>query len=115
MVSSRHSGRKSSLFGRLEQLHMAKKTERLQACVRGRVQGVSFRYYTRDQATALSLTGWVANCDDGSVEVVAEGPRPALERLLVWLRQGPPSARVDDLQYDFLASTDTYDQFTVEF
>ena len=97
------------------QLHMAKKTERLQARVRGRVQGVSFRYYTRDQATAMGLTGWVANRDDGSVEVVAEGPRPALDRLLAWLRHGPPSARVDDLQYDFLASTDTFDRFTVEF
>ena len=94
---------------------MAKKTERLHACVRGRVQGVSFRFYTRDQATTLGLTGWVANLDDGSVEVVAEGSRSALDRLLVWLRHGPPSARVDDLQSDFLASTDTFDQFTVEF
>ena len=94
---------------------MAKKIERLHAQVRGRVQGVSFRFYTRDQAVGLGLTGWVSNRDDGSVEVVAEGARPALDRLLAWLRQGPPSARVDDLQYDFLASTDTFDQFTVEF
>jgi acylphosphatase len=110
MVLSRHFD--ASGPGRL---YMAKKTERLHARVRGRVQGVSFRFYTRDQATALGLTGWVSNCDDGSVEVVAEGPRPALDRLLVWLRHGPPSARVDDLQYDFFASTDTFNQFTVEF
>ena len=94
---------------------MTKKTERLTARVRGRVQGVSFRFYTRDEATALGLTGWVSNCDDGSVEVVAEGSRPALDRLLAWLRQGPPAARVDDLQYDFLAATAAFDQFTVEF
>jgi acylphosphatase len=99
----------------MEHQAMAKKTERLHAQVYGRVQGVSFRFYTRDQATALGLTGWVSNRDDGSVEVIAEGPRPALDRLLAWLRHGPPSARVDDLHYDFLASTDTFDQFTVEF
>jgi acylphosphatase len=99
----------------MERHGMARKIERLHARVRGRVQGVSFRFYTRDQATALGLAGWVSNCDDGSVEVVAEGPRLALERLLAWLRHGPPAARVDDLQYDFLASTDTFDQFTVEF
>lgn len=93
---------------------MAYKTERLHATVRGRVQGVSFRWYTRDQATALGLTGWVSNLDDGRVEVVAEGPRPALNRLVDWLRHGPPAARVDDLQYDFLAATDTFDHFTIE-
>jgi acylphosphatase len=94
---------------------MAKKTERLHAQVYGRVQGVSFRFYTRDQAVALGITGWVSNRADGSVEVVAEGPRPALERLLAWLRHGPPVARIDDLHYDFLASTGAFDQFTIEF
>src|SRR3972149_5737919 len=52
---------------------MAKKSiERLHATVFGRVQGVSFRFYTRDTATELDLTGWVANRYDGNVEVVAE-------------------------------------------
>jgi acylphosphatase len=106
MVLSRHLD--------TEQQRMAKKTERLQAIVRGRVQGVSFRFYTRDYATSLDLTGWVINRDDGSVEVVAEGSRPALDRLVEWLRHGPPMARVDDLQYDFLPSTGTFKRFTVE-
>ena len=62
---------------------MAKKSiERLHATVFGRVQGVSFRFYTRDTADELGLTGWVANRYDGSVEVVAEGPRAALDQLL---------------------------------
>jgi acylphosphatase len=93
---------------------MAKKTERLHAIVQGRVQGVSFRFYARDEATLLDLTGWVANRDDGSVEVVAEGPRPALDRLAAWLHHGPPAARVTDVQIDFLPPTDQFDHFSIE-
>jgi len=94
---------------------MAKKSiERLHAIVRGRVQGVSFRFYTRDEATALGLTGWVANREDGSVEVIAEGPRAALDRLAAWLHHGPPAARVTQAQIDFLPPTDQFDHFTIE-
>jgi acylphosphatase len=94
---------------------MAKKTmERLHAIVYGRVQGVSFRFYTRDEADALGLTGWVANRDDGSVEVVAEGPRAMLDRLAAWLQHGPPTARVTNVQIDFLPPIDQFDRFTIE-
>jgi acylphosphatase len=61
---------------------------RLTAWVRGRVQGVGFRWWTRSRALELGLTGKAANLDDGRVEVVAEGPRDACERLLDALR-GP--------------------------
>jgi acylphosphatase len=61
---------------------------RLTAWVRGRVQGVGFRYWTRARAAELGLRGWAANRDDGQVEVVAEGPREACARLLELLR-GP--------------------------
>ena len=70
---------------------------RLHLHVTGRVQGVSFRAYTRREAAALGLDGWVRNLSDGRVEVLAEGPREALERLLAWCRGGPPHARVTDL------------------
>jgi len=94
---------------------MARKTtERLHAIVHGRVQGVSFRFYTRDEADALGLTGWVANQDDGSVEVVAEGPRAMLDRLAAWLQHGPPAARVTNVQINFLPPTDQFDRFTIE-
>jgi acylphosphatase len=86
----------------------------LHAQVYGRVQGVSFRFYTRDTASALGLTGWVANCYDGSVEVVAEGPRAKLDGLLEYLHQGPPMARVDRVQYDFAPATREFVQFTIE-
>ncbi|HVF20038.1 MAG TPA: acylphosphatase [Mycobacteriales bacterium] len=61
---------------------------RLTAWVRGAVQGVGFRWWTRALALELGLVGWAANLEDGRVEVVAEGPRGAAESLLGRLR-GP--------------------------
>ncbi len=58
------------------------------AWVRGRVQGVGFRWWTRARALELGLAGWARNLDDGGVEVVAEGPREACEALLGLLRAG---------------------------
>lgn len=62
--------------------------------VRGRVQGVGFRWYVKDEADALGLSGYVKNCPDGSVEVSAAGPVPCLKRLVETVRRGPPGARV---------------------
>jgi acylphosphatase len=61
---------------------------RLTAWVRGRVQGVGFRWWVRARALELGLTGSAANLADGRVEVIAEGPRAACERLLALLRGG---------------------------
>jgi acylphosphatase len=62
--------------------------------VTGRVQGVGFRWWTRAQAIRLGLHGTVRNADDGSVEVEARGPEPALAELERLLNEGPPHARV---------------------
>ena len=62
--------------------------------VRGRVQGVGFRYATVEQGRRLGLNGWARNLPDGAVEVLAAGDADAVERLVAWCRQGPPSARV---------------------
>jgi len=62
--------------------------------VSGVVQGVGFRYYTRLRANELGLSGWVQNLSDGRVEVWIEGPAGDVEKLLEWLRSGPPGARV---------------------
>jgi acylphosphatase len=72
--------------------------ERMIAEVRGRVQGVGFRWFVRREARALGLTGRVRNEPDGSVRVEAEGPREDLDRLAEELRAGPPGSRVDDLR-----------------
>ncbi|WP_371327835.1 MULTISPECIES: acylphosphatase [Dickeya] len=64
--------------------------------VYGLVQGVGFRYHTRQHAQALGITGYVRNCDEGSVELVACGEAQAIEQLIDWLKcGGPPYARVD--------------------
>jgi acylphosphatase len=72
--------------------------ERLEAVVHGIVQGVFFRYNTRLRAGELDLAGTVENCADGTVKVVAEGPRPRLQDLLAWLRVGPEAAVVDRVE-----------------
>lgn len=79
----------------------------------GRVQGVSFRYYTVTEAQRLGLVGWVANQPDGAVRVVAEGPRPALEELVAFLRRGSPSARVEHLDLVWSDAAGTFTEFRV--
>jgi acylphosphatase len=87
--------------------------ERLHAIIYGVVQGVYFRSTTETEAEQLGLTGWVKNLADGSVEVVAEGPRPALQELLSFLRQGPPGAHVTDLRVNWSAATGEFRFFQV--
>ena len=65
--------------------------------IEGRVQGVWFRASTRDQALRLGLTGWVRNCDDGSVECVISGETAALTEMQNWLQHGPPLAEVTNV------------------
>jgi acylphosphatase len=72
--------------------------EELHAEVHGYVQGVGFRYFVIQRAVQLGLRGYVRNESNGEVEVVAQGPRPALERLLTLLWQGPSGAYVRDVE-----------------
>lgn len=68
---------------------------RLEAVVRGRVQGVGYRVFALREASYLGLAGLVANEPDGSVRVIAEGPRADLEVLLERLGEGPPAGIVE--------------------
>jgi len=70
---------------------------RLTVSVRGQVQGVGFRWWTRARALELGLVGWASNLDDGRVEVVSEGPREACEALLALLGSGLAPGRVSGL------------------
>ena len=87
--------------------------ERLHALVRGRVQGVSFRYYTQAEALRLGLRGWVRNLRDGAVEVTAEGPRASLDLLLAFLHRGPSAARVSEVQADWSAANGDLGAFDI--
>jgi acylphosphatase len=87
--------------------------ERLDATVRGRVQGVGFRYFVIRRAVSLELTGWVSNEPDGSVRCVAEGPRPALDALLQALEDGPPGAIVERVMTAWSPATGAFPSFDV--
>jgi acylphosphatase len=71
---------------------------RVHAIISGRVQGVSYRAFTADEAHGLGLTGWVRNLSDGNVELEAEGPAEAIDALLAWCAKGPPAARVTNVE-----------------
>ena len=75
-----------------------KATEAKMFVVRGRVQGVGFRWFVEREAHTLGIAGWVRNNPDGSVEVLAMGTRDQLSGLKSRLQQGPRAARVDDVQ-----------------
>jgi acylphosphatase len=92
---------------------MSEPTQRLSALVYGRVQGVNFRYFTQQQAARLGLTGWVRNRADGTVEVVAEGPRPVLDDLTASLRRGPSAAAVADVRVSWGSATGEFTGFEV--
>lgn len=89
--------------------------ERLHAVVRGDVQGVGFRYFVQRQAGQLGLSGWVRNNDDGTVEVVAEGDRPQLERLKRALDEGPRMARVERVDAQWSEGTGGLGGFDLAF
>ncbi|HNR33706.1 MAG TPA: acylphosphatase [Candidatus Hydrogenedentes bacterium] len=86
-------------------------TDRLHVFVTGRVQGVGFRYSTEDRARSLGLYGWVRNLPDGRVEAEFEGPKPALEEMLEWCRQGPRFAAVARVEADWEQGEPRYREF----
>lgn len=71
--------------------------------VSGHVQGVAFRYYTRQEALKLGLTGWVRNVSDGRVEVWACGETEAVEKFCRWLHRGSALAQVVDVSCQSVA------------
>jgi acylphosphatase len=81
--------------------------------VRGRVQGVGFRYFTQEAALREGVTGWVRNLPDGQVEALVEGDAEAVTRVERALRSGPRGARVDRVYVDVEEPTGAFTTFTV--
>lgn len=85
---------------------------RLCAWAHGHVQGVGFRWWTRSRALELGLTGYASNRPDGRVQVVAQGPRQACEKLLDLLQCGDTPGRVDKVIADWSEVGETLSGFT---
>ena len=82
--------------------------------VRGRVQGVGFRWFVEREAHMLGIAGWVRNNHDGSVEVLAQGTRDQLSGLHSRLREGPRAARVDVVEVAEAAPAQGLNSFRIE-
>ena len=94
---------------------MGTETKRLEAVVHGYVQGVGFRWRTREVARRLRVRGYVRNRPDRSVEVVAEGSERALNELLSYLRVGPSAASVQRVDVDWFDDRAEFHGFEVRF
>ena len=87
----------------------------LEAIVKGRVQGVFFRRFVEEHAEQLQLNGYVRNLPDGDVEVMAEGAKEKLIKLLERLKTGPPASMVKEVKAEWSAYTGKYTQFEVRY
>lgn len=83
--------------------------------ISGRVQMVMFRDFTQRKARGLGLTGWVRNCDDSTVEVLAQGEEAPLKEFINLLWRGPIMARVRDVQVSWQEPQESFDAFTIAY
>ena len=81
--------------------------------IKGRVQGVGFRYYVQEKANYLSISGWVRNRYDGSVEIMAQGSSDQIRQLLDAIRIGPSRSMVTDVKFNWEMNIPEYSQFSM--
>jgi len=88
---------------------------RVHVIISGRVQGVSFRYYTTRAAEQLGVVGWVRNLPDGRVEAVVEGDKEILKQFVAWCGQGPSFGRVDHVDAQWMDGTGAFNDFSIHY
>jgi acylphosphatase len=88
---------------------------RVHVWIKGRVQGVFFRAYTRDAAIKEGVTGWVKNLPDGRVEAVFEGDADKVERIVAWCYRGSPLGRVDHVETREEEYRSEFDRFEITY
>jgi acylphosphatase len=87
--------------------------KRVHVFISGRVQGVFFRAYTRNEALRLGLTGWVKNLPNSQVEAIFEGETSQLEQMVAWCYEGPPYALVKEVKTVWEKYTGEFDTFSI--
>ena len=87
--------------------------KRVHLYISGRVQGVNFRYYTRQQALIFGVRGWVRNLMDGRVEAVFEGDGNSVENMVKWCHDGPRASRVDNVDVYWEEPTGEFSGFDI--
>jgi acylphosphatase len=93
----------------------ASKVKAARLRISGRVQGVGFRYWASHLAERYGVTGWVRNEMDGTVSIECEGPEASVDKFIQIVRQGPPGARVDQVEISHLPPRGAYRRFSIEF
>jgi len=86
---------------------------RVHVFISGRVQGVYFRDFTRQEAERLNVKGWVRNLYDGRVEAVFEGPKEKLSTMVDWCHRGSPGSRVDNVELLWETQEEQYNKFSI--
>ena len=81
----------------------------------GRVQGVGFRFFVREQAVPRGIKGWVKNLPDGNVEIVAEGEKEILITFIDRVKKGPLFGTVSELQVEWIEPKNNYVNFSITF
>lgn len=90
-------------------------TQRAHIFVTGRVQGVCYRAFTKENAVAAGLNGWVRNTDDGCVEAVFEGSKSEIERMISICRQGPTASLVRDIDVQWEGAAEGLKGFQIRY
>ncbi|MHA1379105.1 MAG: acylphosphatase [Candidatus Helarchaeota archaeon] len=89
--------------------------KRIHAWISGRVQGVFFRWETRELAIKLNIKGWAKNLKDGKVEIIAEGEEEKLRELIKFLHKGPTYARVSNVELKWEEFRNEFEQFLIRY
>lgn len=88
---------------------------RIRVLISGKVQGVFFRAYTKEEAHRLGLKGWVRNLPDGRVEALFEGEENAINEMIKWCHKGPPSAVVTKVEIKEEPYSGEYKTFEIKY
>jgi acylphosphatase len=89
--------------------------QRIHAFVKGKVQGVYFRAHTKKFADEHNIKGWVKNLEDGGVEVVAEGEKDQVQKMVQFLQNGSPEARVDSVEIKNEKPVEVFKGFSIRY